>query len=233
MMKKVFRNYLGIWATLLVLFNVIAFVSVGWSGQEKYTASFWVGYAVITVSFVGQLVCAWNVLREENIRKLFYHISVFRISYIGLFASFIVGGLCMLISPLPYWIGIIACSVVLAVTIIAALKSSSAVNLVEEVDKRVTSQTSYIVSLRTETETLLSRAKTDVTRQVCKKVCEAARYSDPVSGMALRSVEEQITEQMKILTAALAENDEEAVVATAEEVVLLIGERNRKCKALK
>lgn len=139
----------------------------------------------------------------------------------------------MLISPIPYWIGIIACSVVLAVTIIAALKASSAVNLVEEVDKRVTSQTSYIVSLRTETETLLSRAKTDVTRQACKKVCEAARYSDPVSGMVLRSVEEQITEQMKILTAAVLENDEEAVVATAEEVVLLIGERNRKCKALK
>lgn len=39
-MKKVFKLYSIIWAIILVLFNVIAFVSVGWTGVEKYTPSF-------------------------------------------------------------------------------------------------------------------------------------------------------------------------------------------------
>ena len=53
-MKKAFKSYFVIWATLLVLFNIIAFISVGWEGQEKYTASFWVGYVFITLALVGQ-----------------------------------------------------------------------------------------------------------------------------------------------------------------------------------
>ena len=36
-MKKALKSYIAVWAVLLVLFNVIAFVSVGWEGQEKYT----------------------------------------------------------------------------------------------------------------------------------------------------------------------------------------------------
>ena len=100
-MKKGFKFYAIAWFILLALFNVIAFVSVGWIGQEKYTASFWIGYAFITLSFVGQLACAYSAFKADSAKKLFYNISLIRTSYIGLIVSFIVGGLCMLISPLP------------------------------------------------------------------------------------------------------------------------------------
>ena len=52
-MKKVFQKYLILWAVLFVLFQVIAFISPGWGGVEKYTASFWIGYVGITIAFVG------------------------------------------------------------------------------------------------------------------------------------------------------------------------------------
>ena len=42
-MKKLFKNYAVIWAILFVAFNIIAFVSTGWVGIEKYTVSFWTG----------------------------------------------------------------------------------------------------------------------------------------------------------------------------------------------
>jgi len=51
-MTKVFKNYLIIWVVLLIIFNVVSFVSVGWTGQEKYTPSFWIGYAFITLTFI-------------------------------------------------------------------------------------------------------------------------------------------------------------------------------------
>lgn len=232
-MKKTFRNYLGIWAVLLVLFNVIAFVSVGWIGQEKYTGSFWIGYIGITLMFAGQLACAWKVFREENLQKLFYNISILRISYHGLIWSFVIAGACMLISPLPYWVGVIFCAIVLAVTAIAALKADTAADLVEKVDEKVKVQTAFIRLLTVDAENLLSRAKSDAAKASCKKVYEASRYSDPMSSDALTSIERNISVQMELLTKAVAESNEEAIATTAEELVTLIAERSRKCKALK
>lgn len=232
-MKKTFRNYLGIWTILLVLFNVIAFISVGWAGLEKYTSSFWIGYAGIILAFAGQLVCAWQVFREENLQKCFYNISIFRISYHGLIWSFVVGGVCMLISPLPYLVGVIACAIVLAVTAIAVLKADTAADLVGKVDEKVRAQTAFIRLLTVDAENLLSRAKSDAAKSACKKVYEAARYSDPMSSDVLSSIEGKISAQMEALSVSVAEGDENSIATTARKVVELIDERNRKCKVLK
>lgn len=232
-MKKTFRNYLTVWAVLVALFNLIAFVAVGWSGREKYTASFRIGYLGITLMFAGQLVCARKVFREENLQKLFYRIPVFRIGYHGLIWSFVVGGACMLLSPLPYWVGTILCAIVLAVTAIAVLKADTAADLVEKTDEKVKAQTSFIRLLTVDAENLLPRAKSEEAKAACRKVYEAVRYSDPMNNDALIPVEGKISAHMDLLTKAVSEGSEETIVATAEEVVALIGDRNRKCKVLK
>lgn len=232
-MKKTFRNYFGIWAILLALFNVIAFVSVGWGGQEKYTAAFWIGYIGITLTFVGQLVCARKVFQEENLQKFFYKIPLLRISCYGAILSFVLGGVSMLISPLPYWVGAILCAIVLAITAIAVLMADTACELIEEVDEKVKAQTAFIRLLTVDAENLLSRAKTEKVKAACKKVYEAARYSDPMSSDALLSIEGKISAQMEVLTKAVAEGNDEQIAVAAEEVTLLIGDRNRKCKILK
>lgn len=232
-MKKTFRNYLGIWAVLLALFNVIAFASVGWSGQEKYTVSFWTGYICITLMFAGQLFCAWKVFQEENLQKSFYKLPLLRISYHGLIWSFVLGGASMLISPLPYWVGAILCAIVLVVTVIAVLKSSTVADLAENVDKKIKMQTGFIRLLTVDAENLLSCAKTESAKSSCKKVYEAIRYSDPMSSDALSSVEEKISAQMEVLTVAVAVGDETNIATAARKVVELIDKRNQKCKVLK
>lgn len=232
-MKKTFRNFLGVCVVLLVLFNVIAFVAIGWSGQEKYTASFWIGYAGITLCLIAHAFCGWYVLREKTPQEHFYNSSLLRISYHGLIWSFVIGGACMLISPLPYWVGTILCAIVLAVTVIAGLKAAAAIDLVEKTDETVKVQTEFIRLLTADAENLTANAKTDCAKAACKKVYEAARYSDPMRRDALSAVEEQISEQMEVLTKAVAEGNEEKISTIAEEIVVLIGERNRKCKVLK
>lgn len=232
-MKKTFRNYIGIWSAMLVLFNVIAFVSVGWAGQEKYTASFWIGYGSITAAFLGQLLCAKAAFKEDALKKTFYNISVIRISYTGLIVSFVVGGACMMISPLPYWVGVIVCTIVLTATVISVLKADTAAQAVAKVDEKVKVQTAFIRLLTVDAENLLSKTKSDTAKAACQKVYEAARYSDPMSCDALLSVEGKISAQMEVLTAAVATGNDEEISAAAEEVTLLIGDRNRKCKVLK
>lgn len=232
-MKKRFGFYAIWWAVLLALFNVIAFVSVGWAGQEKYTASFWTGYVLISVMFVGQLACAYFALKETNAQKLFYRVSLIRISYSGLITSFVFGGLCMLISPLPHWIGVIVCAIVLVSNIMAVVKAAAAIDEVERVDCKVKQQTFFIKSLTVDAETLMARAKTDAVKEECKKVYEAVRYSDPMSSEMLATVEGQITIKFAALSEAVEANDAEAVSAAAQEVLILVKDRNNKCKILK
>ena len=232
-MKKRFSLYASAWAILFVLFNVIAFVSTGWIGYEKYTASFWIGYVLISVAFFGQLACAYWALKERNAQKLFYRISLIKTSYSGLIATFVVGGLCMLISPLPYWIGILACAIVLLTNLFAVVKAVAVVSEVEHIDQKVKEHTFFIKSLTVDAENLMARAKSDATKAECRKVYEAARYSDPMSSEMLASIEGQITLRFAALSDAVAADDSQAVSVAAAEVLILIKERNSKCKLLK
>ena len=232
-MKKRFGIYAAAWAVLLALFNVIAFVSPGWICFEKYDADFWIGNAFITATFLGQLVCAWFALKEESAAKLFYKVSLITTSYIGLIVTFVIGGLCMLISPLPYWVGIIACSIVLAANILTVMKVAVAIEEVQKVDEKVKVQTAFIKMLAVDAENLMSRAKSEAIKVECKKVYEAIRYSDPTSNNALATVESEITIRFAKLAEAVAKDDFEATSTLADELIILIGDRNKKCMLLK
>ena len=232
-MKKVFKFYSIIWAVLLALFNVISFVSVGWAGISKYTPSFWIGYVFITLSFVGQIVCAYFALKDDDIKKTFYNISLISASYSGLIFSFVFGGLCMIIAPLPYWVGIILCAIVLSFNIIAVVKASAVIDIVGEIDNKVETKTFFIKSLTVDAESLISRAKSENIKAECKKVYEAVRYSDPMSSAALAPVESDITIKFSKFTEAVISENSETVATLADEIIILLGDRNKKCKLLK
>lgn len=232
-MKKRFSFYAISWAVLLALFNVIAFVSPGWIWFEKYDAAFWIGYAFITATFLGQLVCAWFALKEESASKLFYKVSLITTSYTGLVITFVIGGLCVLISPLPYWVGVIACSIVLAANILAVIKAAAAIDEVQKIDEKIKEQTAFVKMLTVDAESLISRAKSETVKAECMKVYEAIRFSDPMSNNALFSIESAITTKFSNLSLAVASDNFDSATEFANELVILIGERNKKCKLLK
>lgn len=232
-MKKNFKFYALLWVLLIALFNVIAFVSVGWEEYEKYSDSFWIGYAFISVMFVGQLICAILAFRADSAQKLFYNISLLKTSYSGLIASFIVGGLCMFISPVLWWVAVLVCAIILSINVLSILKATVAVSEVVRIDEKIKTKTFFIKSLTIDAETLLARAETEAAKAECKKVYEAIRYSDPMSNEALASVESEITAKFAELSDAVKANDAEKVAEAANEVVILVGDRNKKCKVMK
>ena len=232
-MNRTFRSYSIIWAIMLAIFNVVSFVSVGLIWFEKYSPSFWIGYIFITLAFVGQLVCSYYAFKETKIEKFFYNLSLFKISYTGLVLTLVFGGLCMIISPLPYYVGVILCTIVLGFNAIAVVMATVAIDAVEKVDQKIKTQTFFIKSLTVDADSLMARAKSESVKAECKKVYEAVRYSDPMSNDALSSVESEITIRFAKLSDAVANDDAEKVAEIAGEVVLLVGERNKKCKLLK
>ena len=233
-MKSKFKYYLIIWASIVIAFNVIVFVVPRTiAGVDRFSGSFWVGHAFIMIMLIAQLGIGWLTFKEENLTKLFYNISLIRISFAGIIAMGIVGMVCMLIPVLPVWMGIIICLLVLIFNVIALVSAQAAVSTVEEIDKRIKGKTFFIKSLTVDVEMLKEKATIPEITNELKPLYDAVRYSDPMSDDALASIESQITLLMSELGAGVEKADIEAVKKNVKNITVLLSERNKKCKLLK
>ena len=122
---------------------------------------------------------------------------------------------------------------ILAFTAIAVIKAKAASDIVSNVDEKVKAKTAFIKNLTVEAESILARAKSEEVKKECKKVCEAVRYSDPMSHAELSLIEAKITVKVDELASAVGADDAEKAKEIADEIVILVGDRNKKCKALK
>ena len=227
-MNKLFKYYLVIWAILLVIFNVACFAS-----PLETEGAFWVGYIFISLAFLGQLAVSYFAFDTTNQQKFFYRIPLLRISWAGLILTMIFGTIFMAVPDLPIWFGIVVCLIVLGFNVISLMKATIAAEVVEKIDAKIKAQTFFIKSLTVDADTLLATAKSDAVKAECKKVYEAIRYSDPMSNEMLASVEGQITVKFATLTGAVKADDAIAVSVAAEDLLILIKDRNNKCKLLK
>ncbi len=234
-MNKHFNKYLLIWAIFLAAFAVIAlFVRQVIPGTTiQHDARFWIIFGSIIVAFIGNLICAAIAFDAENLQKLFYRVPLITISYMAVIILMIAGSVMVLIPNCPAGIAVIVCVVILAFSAIALVKTAWAGDVVQRIDEKIKIQTSFMNNLRVQAKTILARAESEPVKAECQKVCDAVRYSDPVSNDALSVIEAKITVKMDELSAAVQADDEQKVKAAAEEVILLIGDRNKICKASK
>lgn len=233
-MKKYFKYYGICWAIALVVFSVITFVTANETvGLSSVGSSFWVGYAFITIAFIGNLICSFLFFKEENKGKVFLNVPIINLAYSALIVSLIVGAVAMAVPQIPYWIGVIVDVLVLAFYAIAIVKASAAANIVNDVEQKVNAQTFFIKVLTVDADSLMARAKSDEMKAETKKVYEAIRYSDPMSNDALASIENQIQNEFNAFADAVKNNDIDLAKFSANELVILINDRNKKCKLLK
>lgn len=233
-MKKYFKYYGICWAIALMVFNVITFVVANETiGLTSVGSSFWIGYAFITIAFIGNLICSFLFFKEENKSKMFLNIPIIQLAYSALIGSLIVGAVAMAVPQIPYWIGVIVDVLVLAFYVIAIVKAKAAVDIVHDIEQKVKVQTFFIKVLTVDADSLMARAKSDEMKAETKKVYEAIRYSDPMSNDALASIENQIQNEFNAFADAVKNNDIDLAKSSSNELVILINDRNKKCKLLK
>ena len=231
-MKKNLIFYSLIWISLFGLFNLLTFIIPAWPNLEKYTASFWIGWGVAVAAFIIQLICSMATFFGKSAKKTFYNVAFLSVSYGGLVGVFVVSMFCIVVTPLPYWIAAIACSIALVINIVAICGSRMAIVLVNGLDKKVEKATSFVYDMREASESLLARAESDDARAICKNVRDAFKYSDPMSNDELRSIEDDIKLHFELLKRSFA-GDGSEVEKESKELLILINERNNKCKRLK
>ena len=104
-MSKYFKTYAVYWGILFLLFNVCAFVSRSeWGAVDGSESSFWIGYIFILLTFIGHLLVGYIALKADTAQKMFYNMSLIKISTTGLIVSFIVGILTMIRPYLDVWV---------------------------------------------------------------------------------------------------------------------------------
>ena len=232
-MKKGIKFYLPCWAIALAVFNVITFAVPITVNVNKFTPAFWIGYTFITLMFIAQLVCSIVFFKQDNNDKRFLNIPVISLSYTALLVSIIFGAVAMAVPFIPYWVGIILDVLIVAFYAIAIISSKAATDTIENIDKKVKAQTFFIKSLTVDAESLLPRAKSDETKAIAKKVYEVIRYSDPMSNEALSPVESQITIKFNEFSNAVVEDNKPLAESIGNELIILVNDRNKKCKILK
>ena len=234
-MKKSFKFYAVTWLILLTAFNAVVFLvrPIIPGFENHYDARFWIAFVFIIVAFIGNLVCAYFAFNAENLKKMFLNLPLITVSWSALIAMLVVGSGLVLISNCPAWIAAIICILVLAFNVIAVIKAVWAADTVNKVDENVKAQTAFIKNLTVDAENILARAKSESVKAECKKVFEAVRYSDPMSNESLSVVEAKIAVKVDEFSSAVGADDTEKAKEISDEIVILISDRNKKCKSIK
>ena len=229
-MKRARNTFLIIWAICFALYNVIVFVVP----NENYgTESFWIGYALITASLVGNLVCSFIALNTKSNAKVFYKIPLIAISIVGIVASTIAGAFVMTVPDIETWVGVIVSFAILAIVAIVILGAKSTADIIGEIDDIVRTETSFIRGITLDAELLMSSAGNDEIKADIKKVYEAFRFSDPMSSDALNDIEDRIQNQFNLLQEVVITENTEKVSQVSKDLLNLIDYRNKKCKITK
>lgn len=233
-MKSIFKSYLYIWMILVIVFNIVVFVTpseIG--GASKFRGSFWVGYIFIMLTFCGQLAIAWLGIGEVNSSRMFYNIPMINISYITLIVMIVIGTVCMVFPQLPIWIGIIVCVCCVAFGTIALLAAKATADIVCDIDKKIKDTTFFIKNLTYDLDTLRKSTGSEVIKNEVDKVYQVVKYSDPVSNDALHDIEYKLNMKYKDLYESVKNENIEKVSQYSRDFIILMDERNNKCKLLK
>ncbi len=230
-MKKNFKYFAFLWFVFLVVFNTVVFLvrPVVPEVTIEYDSRFWVAWVFILIAFAGNFICAYYAFKAENLKKMFYSLSLIMVSWTALIVMLVTATVLILIPDCPVWIAAIVCILVTAFDVIAVMKAQWATKAVNNVDIMIKTQASFIKNLIIEAEGICTKAQSDEAKSICQKVFEAVRYSDPMSTETVSGLEEQLTAKMRAFSDAVVSNDEEKVRTISFEIVSLVEERNRKC----
>ena len=234
-MKKNFKYFGIVWLITLALFNAVTFITPAEiAGINRFSQPvFWITYSLISLAFVIQLVSAYAVCNKNTAEKVFLSIPLLRVGYVAIALSLVVGAGFMVVPVIPTWIGAIVCLLVAGFFVVGTIKVIAVADVVVGVGEKIEQKTDFMKVAVVEMESIMARATTTEIQAETKKVYEALRYSDYMSCAELLKIEVHIEDHIEQLKIAVTNEDLEMVQAETKELLLLIKERNSKCKMLK
>ena len=232
-MKKSFVYYLICWVFVVVLFNVVSFVTPSnIAGHGKYSGGFWVGYVFITLCFIGHLAFSYFSLSENNKEKRVLNVPLNIISYIELVIMVVAGVLCMITPFMPVWFGVIICMVVLVFSIISLVGIKGVSEHTSEANINLNNKTESFREMVDLAQIVCSIDKEE-NKAVATKVYESIYYSDSIASTETAEIDIKIKNSLISLKEYLNANNESDFKSESEKILRLVEERKVICMSAK
>ncbi len=236
MKNKNLRNYALTWLVALMVFNIVIFVIPNEiMGINRFElSSFWVSYALISLTFIGQLLTTIYVIKTATTKeKIFYKIPIIRMSLICLISAILLGLIFMTITKIPSWVGVIVCAITLLIYVIYCVCAFTASSKVEEINIDTKTKIKTFKNLTAEAKILCSYAQSKIAKNETKKVYELFRFGDYVYEDNLKELQDKIKNIFDSFSNAIKSNNEEEIKQYSKDLFLLMKEKDIKQKTLK
>ena len=104
---------------------------------------------------------------------------------------------------------------------------------IKETEELNFEKTIFIKQLRSDIAALGAYTENEALKAALQTLADEARYSDPVSSELLEEIERELSDTVKACRKALMEKKDEEADALCKRAMLILNERNIKCKTLK
>ena len=228
-------KYIVVWMATVVLFNLICFLApIGKGDILGHSGGFWASYGFVIAAFVLHLVFSCVALREKNKEKRVLNTPLIIISSVELCLMILVGIVCMAVTIIPYWVGIIICYALLLLSVIFFITAKAVGENTQAANQALNMKTGMFRELTDMAQELVSVASTSEENDLAKRIYDSIRYSDMVSCEETINEEMIIRSKLEDLVNLVRDHSTcDTINRTADELLLLVEKRNNKCKTAK
>lgn len=206
-----------------VLFNIIAFAI-----PTDKTSTFWIAYAFTDIAFIAQIfIWKTGFKNAETMKSKFLGLPILHLGIVCLIIQVIAFAAFMAIPTLAPWIAIVACALILGISLICMITSEVGKEEIKRVEAKVQTKTMFIKTIQSDIELIANSEKDANVKDALYKLAEKVRYSDPMSDASIVAIEENIIGKV----AELKTSSDKATVI--DEISTSLTERNNKCKIFK
>ena len=229
-MKKSVIRWIIILVAILVVYHVVIFAL-----PIPKTSVFWVSYLFTLVAIITQIyVIRTAFYHGSNTKSKFYGFPIAKIGVWYLIVQLVAGLIFMGIGAfIPVWIPLVVYALLLCVVVIGLVAADAARDEVERQDAKTEKSTSVMRNLQTKVATIASCAQDKDVSLALQKLAEEFRFSDPVSGPALREIEVLLSDYVEMLAVLVKTGDKENFFEQIQKVKNTLKERNQLCRTKK
>lgn len=224
--KSMILVYAIIFVVECVLFFAIPFPKDGAALTE---------FIFTLIAVCGGCGISWYSFKNQGLKSKIYGFSMFKIGYVYMTAQLIVGWIIAIVGcfvRVPVWIPLVVSVLILGASGIGVIGTDNARDIITEQQEQIRVSVRNMKTFRMDIGYIVDSCTDKDLKKPLEKLADQFRYSDPVSSEELSDIENNLQQEVKNL-AALVSTNTSLAKKKADEVSVLLADRNRRCKELK
>lgn len=219
---------------VLAAYNVVLFMVAG----GDHGATFWLSYAFMMIAFLSSVLCGASLMSRKPIPRdwllaypFYKHCTIYVISELVVSIIFMAAE-----DSVAWQLAFVIQLIMLVIFSVLIGSCFMARSIIENVQKSVKINTAFMKNLRVDVDMIVAKLQEVQNPEVKKAFTELAdqvRYSDPVSSDALTPYEEELKAQIDKANICITCNDNDGALECCKKAMLVLMERNQRCKLLK